>query len=123
MIPEYNMRSAIPINGGERVVGYLTQHLIDGDLTKTKTRSFIQWDTMDEIGKVYLNKCEVDSDTIELIKAKPITQRWNGIEGRPYKLCPNCNGLLGDGIGLSELDIFCPNCGIAINWEESMNEN
>lgn len=45
---------------------------------------------------------------------------WNGIDGVPYDLCPNCkNNLCTSGLfGRSKKYInYCSNCGQAIKWE------
>ena len=49
---------------GAWVHGTVEFHLIDGDLTKTKRRSFITFDEMDEIGKVHRFMFEVNIETI-----------------------------------------------------------
>jgi uncharacterized phage protein (TIGR01671 family) len=52
------------LDNGEWVVGTVEFHLVDGDLTQTKQDVFITYDSMDKIGKVYRDRCEVDPSTI-----------------------------------------------------------
>ena len=48
-----------------------------------------------------------------------IWHEWNGINGVPYDLCPNCNiNLCTDGrFGKSKNELkYCFNCGQALLW-------
>lgn len=48
-----------------------------------------------------------------------VWHEWNGINGVPYDLCPNCNiNLCTDGrLGKNKNDLkYCSNCGQALLW-------
>lgn len=52
------------VNNGEWVNGFIELHLVDGDLTQTEQHAFITYDSMDQIGKVYRDRLEVDLATV-----------------------------------------------------------
>ena len=67
-----------------------------------------------EIGTV--EECR---EAVEKQKAKKIYhERWNGIDGVPYDLCPVCKkNLCTTGIFARGKMNYCENCGQAIQWE------
>lgn len=42
---------------------------------------------------------------------------WNGINGRPYDLCPNCNTNLCCEMHYDNKPKYCKHCGQKLNWE------
>lgn len=52
------------INNNEWTCGTVEFHLIDGDLAQTKQETFITYDIMDKIGKVFRYRNEVIPETI-----------------------------------------------------------
>lgn len=52
------------VDNGERIVGFLELHLVNGDLTKTKQDAFITYDYMDKIGKVYRDRFDVIPESV-----------------------------------------------------------
>ena len=51
-------------DNGEWVYGFVEFHLVDGNLAQTKQDAFITYDSMDETGKVYRHRYEVDPVTV-----------------------------------------------------------
>lgn len=45
---------------------------------------------------------------------------WNGINGKPYELCPSCRANLCCEMPLDIKPKYCKNCGQKLNWR---NEN
>ena len=41
---------------------------------------------------------------------------WNGINGKPYELCPNCRANLCCETPLDIKPKYCPNCGQKLDW-------
>lgn len=52
------------IEDNKWIYGTVEFHLIDGDLTQTEQETFITYDSMDEIGKVYRDRYKVDPATV-----------------------------------------------------------
>lgn len=43
---------------------------------------------------------------------------WNGVDGRPYELCPNCEiNLCTDGMAKERKPKYCHECGQKLDWE------
>lgn len=52
---------------------------------------------------------------------KGVWHTWNGINGVPYDLCPNCEtNLCTDGLFGRDKKImkYCENCGQALDWTD-----
>lgn len=41
---------------------------------------------------------------------------WNGINGRPYELCPNCETNLCCEMPYDKKPKYCKNCGQKLDW-------
>lgn len=48
-----------------------------------------------------------------------VWHEWNGINGRPYELCPNCGINLCCEMPNDRKPKFCDNCGQALDWSET----
>ena len=44
---------------------------------------------------------------------------WNGINGRPYDLCPNCNTNLCCEMPYDNKPNYCSKCGCRLDWSDS----
>ena len=54
---------------------------------------------------------------------KGVWHTWNGINGVPYDLCPNCKtNLCTDGVFGRDKKImkYCENCGQKLDWSDNM---
>lgn len=105
MIPEYNMRSAMPVDGSEPVGGYLLKYgnrLSIQDYSRTN-------------GEIFA----VQESTIQPVRVKPIiefenvdlsnNQMGTRIVKRVSKCeCPNCQAYVHDQY------LHCPDCGMAL---------
>lgn len=47
-----------------------------------------------------------------------IWHEWNGIDGKPYELCPNCLTNLCCEMPYEKKPNFCDNCGQRLDWSE-----
>lgn len=47
---------------------------------------------------------------------------WNGINGKPYELCPNCGTNLCCEMPNDRKPKFCDNCGQALDWGENSKD-
>lgn len=43
---------------------------------------------------------------------------WNGINGKPYELCPNCRANLCCETPLDIKPKYCKNCGQKLDWRD-----
>ena len=43
---------------------------------------------------------------------------WNGINGRPYDLCPNCNTNLCCEMPCDSKPNYCSKCGCRLDWSD-----
>lgn len=98
MIPKYKMRTAKRIDNGESVTGYYF---------------YTEGDNKHWIWKCGEFKREIDPDTLEPVRVKPIKVYDDYCKADRYK-CPNCNNYIITGAH------FCQwrDCGMAIDWEE-----
>ena len=72
-----------------------------------------------EIGTV--EECR---EAVEKQKPKEIYhQKWNGIDGVPYDLCPTCeNNLCTTGVFARNKMNYCEKCGQKLCWNEDMED-
>lgn len=50
-------------------------------------------------------------------------QKWNGIDGVPYDLCPTCeNNLCTTGVFARNKMNYCEKCGQKLCWNENMED-
>lgn len=49
---------------------------------------------------------------------KGIWHEWNGVNGRPYDLCPNCNTNLCCEMPYDNKPKYCKHCGQRLNWSD-----
>ena len=47
---------------------------------------------------------------------------WNGINGRPYDLCPNCNTNLCCEMNYDNKPKYCKHCGQKFDWSDKESE-
>lgn len=47
---------------------------------------------------------------------------WNGINGRPYDLCPNCNTNLCCEMHYDNKPKYCKHCGQKLDWSDKESE-
>ena len=47
---------------------------------------------------------------------------WNGIDGRPYDLCPNCNTNLCCEMNYDNKPKYCKHCGQKLDWSDKESE-
>lgn len=47
---------------------------------------------------------------------------WNGINGRPYDLCPNCNTNLCCEMNYDNKPKYCKHCGQKLDWSDKESE-
>lgn len=119
-IAEYNMRSAVPVEGGERVTGYYCKRLMCG-LKGPRQVDMIQV----AVASDHLRWIEVDPSTIEPVRVRPIieTEDENGI---PYEFihyrCPNCRQIFTQECKGQKENLYRPKyhseCGMALDWSE-----
>lgn len=78
-----------------------------------------KWDAYREIGTV--EECR---EAVEKQKPKKIYhQKWNGIDGVPYDLCPTCeNNLCTTGVFARNKMNYCEKCGQKLCWNENMED-
>lgn len=43
---------------------------------------------------------------------------WNGVNGRPYDLCPNCNTNLCCEMPCDNKSKYCKHCGQRLDWSD-----
>lgn len=43
---------------------------------------------------------------------------WNGVNGRPYDLCPNCNTNLCCEMPYDNKQKYCKHCGQRLDWSD-----
>ena len=43
---------------------------------------------------------------------------WNGVNGRPYDLCPNCNTNLCCEMPYENKPNYCSKCGCRLDWSD-----
>lgn len=48
-----------------------------------------------------------------------IWHEWNGVNGRPYDLCPNCNTNLCCEMPYDNKPKYCKHCGQKLDWSGS----
>ena len=63
-------------------------------------------------------------EAVEKQKPKKIYhQKWNGIDGVPYDLCPTCeNNLCTTGVFARNKMNYCEKCGQKLCWNEDMED-
>jgi len=106
-IPEYHMRSGVPVGGGERVTGYYIDRIsVDGK----KSEPIIFNDSKHPNGWYSV---EVDPETLEPIRVKPIRI------GRQAFQCPQCNMIMNP---FGQATNFCHHCGMALDWSKNDDE-
>lgn len=49
---------------------------------------------------------------------KGIWHEWNGVNGRPYDLCPNCNTNLCCEMPYDNKPKYCKHCGQKLDWSD-----
>lgn len=47
-----------------------------------------------------------------------IWHEWNGVNGRPYDLCPNCNTNLCCEMPYDNKPKYCKHCGQRLDWSD-----
>lgn len=47
-----------------------------------------------------------------------IWHEWNGVNGRPYDLCPNCNTNLCCEMPCDNKPKYCKHCGQKLDWSD-----
>lgn len=47
-----------------------------------------------------------------------IWHEWNGVNGRPYDLCPNCNTNLCCEMPYDNKPKYCKHCGQKLDWSD-----
>lgn len=47
-----------------------------------------------------------------------VWHEWNGINGKPYELCPNCETNLCCEMPYDRQPKYCDNCGQRLDWSE-----
>lgn len=48
-----------------------------------------------------------------------VWHEWNGINGRPYDLCPNCNTNLCCEMPCDSKPNYCSKCGCRLDWSDN----
>ncbi len=77
-----------------------------------------------EFDTVWHEDVEALDNAIEIIgkeiPKKIYHKQWNGINGVPYDLCPNCKtNLCTTGLFPNEKEKYCGVCGQKLDWEVS----
>ena len=47
-----------------------------------------------------------------------VWHEWNGVNGRPYDLCPNCNTNLCCEMPYDNKPNYCSKCGCRLDWSD-----
>ena len=47
-----------------------------------------------------------------------VWHEWNGVNGRPYDLCPNCNTNLCCEMHYDNKPNYCSKCGFRLDWSD-----
>lgn len=50
--------------------------------------------------------------------SKGMWHEWNGVNGRPYDLCPNCNTNLCCEMPYDNKPNYCSKCGCRLDWSD-----
>jgi len=109
-IPEHYWVSAVPLGGDERIEGNLCVYCDAYDHKKYYCIRDADWHNTEDI--------EVDPETIEPVRVKPIFDPTEYLPESIY--CPNCNYDLMGGIDPdAEHDPpHCWECGQALDWSD-----
>lgn len=51
--------------------------------------------------------------------SKGMWHEWNGVNGRPYDLCPNCNTNLCCEMPCDSKPNYCSKCGCRLDWSDN----
>lgn len=49
-------------------------------------------------------------------------RKWNGVNGRPYDLCPNCNTNLCCEMPYDNKPNYCSKCGCRLDWSDDNDD-
>lgn len=80
------------------------------------------WDELEQYQAI--GTVEECREAVEKQKPKEIYhQKWNGIDGVPYDLCPTCeNNLCTTGVFARNKMNYCEKCGQKLCWNENMED-
>lgn len=104
MIPERYMVTAVTVDGGERVTGYLIP-IVGGKWVIAASDGVVPYGC--EYAYGVDDFIEIDPTTIQPVKVKPSHETY---------LCPNCDSLLDPS--RYWLHHYCPSCGMALDWQD-----
>lgn len=103
------MLNAISINGAEKGFANDDNGFPDCVVMKSLIRR-CKWALKKQIPKKPVHDGCFDNEGMR--------HEWNGVNGRPYDLCPNCNTNLCCEMPCDSKPNYCSKCGCGLDWSD-----
>lgn len=104
------------------VIKKLKQHF---EYLKHAWKPHPDYETMDAIGyAIYALEKQIPKKPVHdgCFDSEGMWHEWNGINGRPYDLCPNCNTNLCCEMNYDNKPKYCKHCGQKLDWSDKESE-
>lgn len=104
------------------VIKKLKQHF---EYLKHAWKPHPDYETMDAIGyAIQALEKQIPKKPVHdgCFDSEGMWNEWNGINGRPYDLCPNCNTNLCCEMNYDNKPKYCKHCGQKLDWSDKESE-
>lgn len=104
------------------VIKKLKQHF---EYLKHAWKPHPDYETMDAIGyAIQALEKQIPKKPVHdgCFDSEGMWHEWNGINGRPYDLCPNCNTNLCCEMNYDNKPKYCKHCGQKLDWSDKESE-
>lgn len=104
----------IPTNSGNQDILFITEGDIYRLIMKSKlpkAEEFERWVMEEVLPSIRKNGGYIAGQ-------ETLSDEWNGVNGRPYDLCPKCNTNLCCEMPYDNKPKYCKHCGQKLDWSD-----